>query len=74
MAIPEDDRVIRRTGGFRDQSNSSMFGIAVAVVIIGLVMLFMMVRADGPTATTTNPIKAPVTSTSPTPATTPTRP
>ena len=73
MAIPEDDRVIRRTGGFRDQSNSSMVGIAVAVVIIGLVMLFMMVRADGPTATTTNPTKAPVTSTSP-PATTPTRP
>ena len=29
MAIPEDDRVVRRTGGFRDQSNSSMFGIAL---------------------------------------------
>jgi hypothetical protein len=69
MAIPEDDRVIRRTGGFRDQSNSSMVAIAVAALIIGLIMLFMMVRADAPTSVTTNPTKAPVTSTSPTPAT-----
>ena len=75
MAIPEDDRVIRRTGGFRDQSNTSMVSIVAAVVIIGLILMYMFVPRSGePVSSIDGAARAPVTSTSPTPATTPNRP
>jgi hypothetical protein len=47
MAIPEDDRIIRRTGGFRNQAATSMATIITAVVIIGMIMLVIMLpRAE----------------------------
>ena len=74
MAIPEDDRVIRRTDGFRDNTNMTMAMFAAAIFFLGLIVLYTAIRADAPTSGQVNPTKAPVTSTSPTPATIPSRP
>ena len=58
----------------RDNTTTlSAVGFVAALVIIGLVLLYMFVPRPGEPITA-NPTKAPVTSTSPTPATTPTRP
>jgi hypothetical protein len=47
MALHEDDRILRRTGTFRDNKNLFVAGLAGMVVIVGIVILLLMVpRAD----------------------------
>ena len=74
MALPEDDRVIRSTGGFRDRSNAiSLLGLIFALVILGLIMMFMfMPRTGEPVRSIDGAARAPVTTTVPT--TTPKQP
>ena len=68
MAIREDDRVIRRTGGFRDPSNAtSKLGLFVAFVILGLILMFLfMPRTGEPVRSIDGAARAPVTTTVPT--------
>jgi hypothetical protein len=74
MALPEDDRIIRSTGGFRDRSNAiSLLGLIVALVILALIMMFMfMPRTGEPIRSIDGAARAPVTTTVPT--TTPKQP
>lgn len=74
MAIPEDDRVIRSTGGFRNRSNAtSLLGLVVAFVILGLIIMFMfMPRTGEPVRSIDGAARAPVTTT--VPSTTPKQP
>ena len=68
MAILDHDGNIQ---GGRSKDNLSTIGIIAAVFVIGLVMLFIMVRADAPISSTTNTTKAPVTTTTPSTPTAP---
>ena len=74
MAIPEDDRVIRSTGGFRDRSNAtSLLGFVVALVILALILMFMILPRTGePVRSIDGAARAPVTTTAP--STTPKQP
>jgi len=67
MAIPEDDRVIRNTGGFRHHSNAaSLVGLAITFVILGLIMMFMfMPRTGEPVRSIDGAARAPATTTVP---------
>ena len=69
MAIRDHDTTHR----LRENPGLSTLSFVAALVIIGLVLLYMFVPRSGDPITA-NPTKAPVTSTSPTPATTPSRP
>ena len=66
MAIPENDRDLRQSGAFREDTNTSMIGIVAAAVILGLIMLYMLVpRSDTPTMAISNPTQPPATTTVP---------
>ena len=70
MAIRDHDTDRRLS---ENNPGLSTLGFVAALVIIGLILLYMFVPRSGDPITT-NPTKAPITSTSPTPATTPSRP
>ena len=68
MAIRDHDGNIESG---RSKDSWSPIGIVAAVFIAGLLMLFIMVRADAPISSTTNTTKAPVTTSTPSTPSTP---